>query len=112
MRDLALARAVQPAIALEGPPLSQILKALAEPNRLRILRHLLEGELSEKVLVARLCISQPRVARHLAYLKKAGILNVRRLGRYAIWSVNFTDHRTRRLLGTLAELFQRERLHA
>jgi len=111
MGETALALVGQPSQP-ERPHLAQILRALAEPNRLRILRHLLEGELSEKVLVARLCISQPRVARHLAYLKRAGILSVRRLGRYAIWSVNFQDNRIRRLLGTLVELFQWERARA
>jgi len=68
--------------------LATSLRALADPNRIRILKILAEGETTEKVLVARLMAPQPRVARHIAYLKRHGIITVRKDGRYAVCALN------------------------
>ncbi len=66
---------------------SEILKALSEPNRLRLVNALVAGELSVNDLVRQLSISQYNVSKHLRVLREAGILTVRAKGtqrRYAI----------------------------
>jgi len=51
-----------------------VLKAAAEPTRLRILRLLLSGELNVKDLTQLLGQSQPRVSRHIRLLAEAGLI--------------------------------------
>lgn len=57
---------------------AQILKALGEPTRLRIVRLLKERELCICELVAVLDMSQPRVSQHVKILKQAGIVRERK----------------------------------
>jgi DNA-binding transcriptional ArsR family regulator len=52
-----------------------VLKALAEPTRLRILVLLSRGELSVKDLTRILGQSQPRISRHLKLLAEAGLVD-------------------------------------
>ncbi len=61
-------------------PLHRILKAIAEPNRLRILNLLLEQPLCVCELEFLLNLPQPLLSRHLAYLRSAGLATDRRLG--------------------------------
>ena len=56
----------------------RIFRALADPIRLRILQLLLSGELCVCELVGVLQCPQPTVSRHLAYLRKTGMVTVRR----------------------------------
>ncbi len=58
--------------------LTDYFKALAEPNRLRILNLLLHGELCVCDIQYVLESSQPNVSRHLAYLKNSGLVLDRR----------------------------------
>ncbi len=51
-----------------------LLKAAAEPTRLRILRLLLDGEFNVKELTEVLGQSQPRVSRHIRLLAEAGLI--------------------------------------
>ncbi len=51
-----------------------LLKAAAEPTRLRILRLLLNGEFNVKDLTLLLGQSQPRVSRHIRLLAQAGLI--------------------------------------
>jgi ubiquinone/menaquinone biosynthesis C-methylase UbiE/DNA-binding transcriptional ArsR family regulator len=51
-----------------------VLKAAAEPTRLRILRLLLDGEFNVKDLTQLLGQSQPRVSRHTKLLAEAGLI--------------------------------------
>jgi ArsR family transcriptional regulator len=51
-----------------------VLKAAAEPTRLRILRLLLDGEFNVKDLTQLLGQSQPRVSRHIKLLAEAGLI--------------------------------------
>ncbi len=61
-------------------PLHRVLKAIAEPNRLRILNLLLEEPLCVCELEFLLDLPQPLLSRHLAYLRSAGLATDRRLG--------------------------------
>lgn len=52
-------------------------RAFSDPIRLRILNLLQDGELCVCDLVEVLELPQPTVSRHLAYLRRAGLVNVR-----------------------------------
>jgi DNA-binding transcriptional ArsR family regulator len=62
-------------------------RAFSDRNRLRILCLLDGGELCVGDLVAILEIPQPRASRHLAYLKKAGLVIARKVGLWNYYSL-------------------------
>ena len=57
-----------------------LFKALADTTRLRILGLLLTGEVCVCDIHESLKIPQPKASRHLAYLRKAGLVDARREG--------------------------------
>ena len=64
-------------------PLAQLellFKALADSTRLRMLGLLLGGEICVCHIHESLRISQPKASRHLAYLRRAGLVETRRDG--------------------------------
>lgn len=60
--------------------LETLFKALADATRLRILGLLLTGEVCVCHIHESLRIPQPRASRHLAYLRRAGLVATRRDG--------------------------------
>jgi ArsR family transcriptional regulator, arsenate/arsenite/antimonite-responsive transcriptional repressor len=62
--------------------LHQLFKALADPTRLRILSLIADREICVCYFVEILQMSQPKISRHLAYLRKAGIATARRDGKW------------------------------
>lgn len=69
-----------------------LFKALADGTRLRILGLLLTGEVCVCDIHETLKIPQPKASRHLAYLRRAGLVETRREGLWAHYR-----------LGTLAD---------
>jgi ArsR family transcriptional regulator len=61
-------------------PVDRIFRAFADPTRLRILSLLLRGELCVCDIVDTLDVPQPTASRHLAYLRKAELVEARREG--------------------------------
>ncbi len=59
-----------------------LFRAFADPTRLRLLNLLLERELCVCDLCAVLDEIQPKVSRHLAYLRRAGLVTVRSDGNW------------------------------
>jgi ArsR family transcriptional regulator len=57
-----------------------LFKALADATRLRILGLLLTGEVCVCDIHESLKIPQPKASRHLAYLRRAGLVETRRQG--------------------------------
>ena len=57
-----------------------VFKALADATRLRILGLLLTGEVCVCHVHESLRISQPKASRHLAYLRRSGLVDTRRDG--------------------------------
>jgi ArsR family transcriptional regulator len=57
-----------------------LFKALADETRLRILGLLLSGEVCVCDIHESLKIPQPKASRHLAYLRRAGLVDTRREG--------------------------------
>ena len=62
--------------------LTAVYAALADPTRLRILALLSDGDICVCHIHASLDVPQPTASRHLAYLRKAGLVEARRDG---IW---------------------------
>ncbi len=59
-------------------------KALADVNRLRIVRRLAQGEASVTDLIDHVGLSQPLVSWHLGKLRLAGLVETRRAGRETV----------------------------
>jgi ArsR family transcriptional regulator len=62
--------------------LDLLFRALADPTRLRLLNLIADREICVCYLVEVLRTSQPKISRHLAYLRKAGIVAARREGKW------------------------------
>jgi ArsR family transcriptional regulator len=71
-----------PIVAKANPPLDLLFRALADPTRLRLLNLIADREICVCYFVEILRTSQPKVSRHLAYLRKAGIVAARREGKW------------------------------
>ncbi len=65
-----------------------VLRALAEPTRLRVFRSLRAKERCVSDLVASEGISQPLVSHHLRALAEAGLITSRRLDGFTMYSVD------------------------
>ena len=61
-------------------PVDRMFRAFSDRTRLRILNLLLRGELCVCDIVKVLRIPQPAASRHLAYLRRAGLVQSRREG--------------------------------
>jgi ArsR family transcriptional regulator, arsenate/arsenite/antimonite-responsive transcriptional repressor len=62
--------------------LDLIFRALADPTRLRLLNLIGNREICVCYFVEILGVSQPKISRHLAYLRRAGIVTTRRDGKW------------------------------
>jgi ArsR family transcriptional regulator len=68
--------------------LATIFKALSDESRLRILGLLLQaGELCVCDIQSTLGCTQTKVSRHLAYLKKSGLVRERRKGLWMLYTI-------------------------
>lgn len=74
---------------------AKILKALADESRLKIVRLLLNGELSVSEVVRLLGMAQPQVSHHLSILRSSGLVDTRREGKKII---NFIDPEVKYIL--------------
>lgn len=63
--------------SLSADEVLESLRALSDPNRMRIIELLSAGELYAQEIVGRLGIAQSAVSRHLALLERAGVIRVR-----------------------------------
>lgn len=80
--------------------------ALADRTRLRLLNLMRGGEVCVCFFVEGLSAPQPTISRHLAYLRRAGLVKARRDGKWMHYSIAIpTDEGMRRILeDTLARL--------
>ena len=63
------------------------LKAIAEPNRRRILSLVKDEELSAGEIASHFELTRPAVSQHLTVLKEAGLVHERRNGTRRLYSV-------------------------
>ena len=72
---------------MNGIKCMAVLKALGEPNRLRIVRLLLKQSLGVNAIGEALAMSQYNVSKHLRILKEAGLLEMEKEGKQRLYRV-------------------------
>jgi ArsR family transcriptional regulator len=63
-------------------PLERLFRALADPTRLRLINLVARQEVCVCYFVEVIGVPQPKISRHLAYLRRAGIVAARREGKW------------------------------
>ncbi len=85
-------------------------KALADRTRLRLLNLMRQGEVCVCFFVEVLGTSQPKISRHLAYLRRAGVVAARREGKWMHYRVvSPEDPRAARVFGEVMAWLRDER---
>src|SRR3982074_1587311 len=69
-------------MTMKNYKLESLFKALADRTRLRLISLIGDSEVCVCFFVAILKVSQPKISRHLAYLRRAGIVAARREGKW------------------------------
>ncbi len=98
----------------QTPHLAPLFAALADPTRLRLL-NLMDGrEVCVCYFVEILGQSQPKISRHLGYLRRAGVVASRREGKWMHYRIMAPAHAgaARILRETLAALRQEKSMQA
>jgi len=85
---------VTPAVA----GLDVLYRGFADPTRIRILNVLAAGELCVCDVVALLRLPQPAVSRHLAYLRRSGLVEARRGWKFSHYRLAAPRHPVHRNL--------------
>ena len=68
--------------------LDEFFAALADRTRLRLLNLMRDGEVCVCFFAETLSTNNPKISRHLAYLKRAGLVTGRREGKWIHYSLN------------------------
>jgi DNA-binding transcriptional ArsR family regulator len=82
---------------------ADLMKSLANPNRLSIVCCLVNGEFSVSELEILLEIRQPTLSQQLAELREAGLVTTRRDAKQIFY--NLTDARAGQMIAALEEIF-------
>ena len=67
--------------------MGHVFLALSDQTRLRLLSLMIGGEVSVGFLAEALRESQPKISRHLAYLRAAGLVSTRRDGKWIYYGI-------------------------
>ncbi len=88
--------------------------ALADKTRLRLLNLMRDEEVCVCFFTEVLADSQPKISRHLAYLRNAGIVEARRDGKWMHYSISWPEDDGLRnvLIEVLGSLGKRPEMHA
>lgn len=78
---------ISPTAVSAAHDLDALFKGFADPTRIRILNLLTAGRLCVCDIVQLLELPQPTVSRHLAYLRRAGLVTVTRDLRFAYYQL-------------------------
>lgn len=88
-----------------------LFQALADPTRLRLLNLMASGEVCVCYFVAVFDEPQPKISRHLAYLRRAGLVTARRDGKWMHYSLTTpADPAVADVLRTVLEVSSKERV--
>jgi len=71
--------------------MANLYMALADQTRLRLLLQMYGGEVCVGDFADALGDSQPKISRHLAYLRNAGIVDTRRNGKWVHYSIKWPE---------------------
>jgi ArsR family transcriptional regulator len=81
--------------------------ALADGTRLRLLNLMRDGEVCVCFLADTLETNDPKISRHLAYLKRAGLVTARRDGKWMHYRINEpTDAKARDVLAATLRMLE------
>jgi ArsR family transcriptional regulator, arsenate/arsenite/antimonite-responsive transcriptional repressor len=86
--------------------------ALSDPTRLRLLNLMKSGEICVCYLREVLNTNQPKISRHLAYLKRAGLVEGRRDGKWTHYRLAKLDGEQGKILSQTLACLGREKLIA
>ena len=90
--------------------LVMLFQALGDRTRLRLLNLLAAGELCVCYFVELLGEAQPKISRHLAYLRRSGLVDSRREGKWIHYRlVRPADTRVAQIVEVLLEVLAQER---
>jgi len=90
--------------------IEKFFQALGDNTRLRLLNLMGEQEVCVCYFVEILGQPQPKISRHLAYLRSAGIVEARREGKWMHYRITMPEHKgARRILERTLEVLQEER---
>jgi len=90
--------------------LVQLFAALADPTRLRLLNLMNGREVCVCYFVEVLNQGQPKISRHLAYLRRAGIVEARREGKWMHYRIERPDDtRAAAILDATLKSFETDR---
>lgn len=88
------------------PSIDLLFRAFADRTRLRILNMLADGELCVCDIVGVLEVPQPKASRHLAYLRRAGLVAARKEGLWSYYRLAPASSKVHRaLLDCLGQCF-------
>ena len=93
-----------------SPDLVTLFQALGDKTRLRLLNLMAAGEVCVCFFVEVLGESQPKISRHLAYLRRAGLVSARRDGKWIHYSlIALPNGEAAKVLGTTLETLAGDR---
>lgn len=72
--------------------LETLFQALADRTRLRLLNLMMGGEICVCFFIEVLDEPQPKISRHLAYLRSAGLVRARRQAKWAHYAITPPEH--------------------
>ena len=88
-----------------------LFQALSDPTRLRLLNVMAAGEVCVCYFVAIFDEPQPKISRHLAYLRRAGLVVARRDGKWMHYSLTIpADPAVAEVLRKVLEVASKERV--
>jgi len=91
-------------------PLERLFQALADPTRLRLINVMAAQEICVCYFVEVIGAPQPKISRHLAYLRRAGIVAARRDGKWMHYRlVTPTDPHAAAVLNTTLDSLKHDR---
>ncbi|MGE3467372.1 MAG: ArsR/SmtB family transcription factor [Pyrinomonadaceae bacterium] len=89
--------------------LDKFFAALADRTRLRLLNLMRDGEVCVCFFAETLGTNNPKISRHLAYLKRTGLVSARRDGKWMHYSLNPpADERASEILTSLLKGFDND----
>jgi len=90
--------------------MEQLFQALGDRTRLRLLNLMAAGEVCVCFLVEVLGEPQPKISRHLAYLRSAGLVEARRAAKWVHYRVTPPEHpATRKAFDAIVATFEDDR---
>ncbi len=81
--------------------ITRVFRALSDETRLNIIQLLSDGEKCVCEIYSALKLSQPKVSRHLAYLRREGLVRSHKVGLWQHYSLNLELFAKLKLLKTL-----------